>query len=194
MKCSICRQPTSEFLVTDGRPKRLLFFTWHGAKVEKLCRDHLIMRFREEFIRASHRMVVFYPNLEEKHGDYQYSYVQWDRIMKGMGGDQDVNAQVRYSANEWFGKITGTCNRCSAEAHIAYFDRNAISWEKITILPGVKYDFPMIHKVTTEPEILCRKCAFDGIEASLRSHPEGFTNGVLGPMGDHEGMYITLET
>ena len=93
VKCKICRQPTDEFLVTESVPTRILFFTWNGAKVEKLCREHLIQRFREEFTRATHRMVVFHPNLEEKHGDYQYSYVRWNRIMKGLGGDPDRHRQ-----------------------------------------------------------------------------------------------------
>ena len=193
MKCKICRQPTDEFLVTESVPTRILFFTWNGAKVEKLCREHLIQRFREEFTRATHRMVVFHPNLEEKHGDYQYSYVRWNRIMKGLGGDPDVNARIIELANDWFSQITGTCNRCSHEAQIAYFDRKSISWEKVPVILGVRYDFPMIHKVTADPEKLCRNCAFDSIEKSLRTSVPGFENGVLSPMGNEEGIYITLE-
>src|SRR5262249_6211153 len=80
MRCAHCGQPTAEFLVTGTREKQFLFFRWRGADSTFLCRDHLIERFRATFRSATQRMIVLYPNLEEKHGNYQYTYMTFDQL------------------------------------------------------------------------------------------------------------------
>jgi hypothetical protein len=193
MKCAVCRQRTKEFLVVEPVPKQFLFFKWKGAKVERLCREHLIQRFREEFTKATQRMVVFYPNLEEKHGGYQYSYVLARSIKKGFGPAREMDVRVSQQVADWLGMITGRCSRCSYPAGVAYFRREAITWQRVPDYLAVRFDYPMIHHVTETPEILCRRCAFENIERSLRAEAPGFEDGILCPYGTEEGVYVTVE-
>jgi hypothetical protein len=181
-KCIDCKRKTHEFI-------------WEGSHRIPLCREHLIEHFREHFINARQKMIVTYPDFEEINGSYyQYSYETIESFAKASP-DKKINNLNLSRMNEWLAMIDGKCAKCSRDASVAYFPRFSVPWEHV---PGFwtlsKSPFPIIHKVTDKPVILCKACAFKEIEGSFRPSGNGFHYGVFTPEGDEEGIYITGKT
>jgi hypothetical protein len=191
VKCVICQEPTSEHLVLGLAERRFLFFRWKDWNSVPVCREHLIAWFRAEFLDSTQRMVVFYPNLEEKHGNYQYYYARLEEIRKRTALDERANDRVLQLVKGWLGMVHGQCEECAADGQVAYFTRGSLRWQRVPGWAAGLYDFPMIEDVKSRPNILCRACAFKHIEQSLRNSDTGFEEGVFCPNKDEEGVYLT---
>jgi hypothetical protein len=63
--------------------------------------------------------------------------------------------------------IGGKCGKCGASANIAYYGKGSFEW---------KDDFPLIDKITKNPEVICNKCAVASIIPSLRNFKGNFVN------------------
>ncbi len=136
--------------------------------------------------------MIIHPNLEEKHGNYQYVYTPVADLRMFARRDP-VAQQVLERTEGWLAAIHGPCVKCSFKGEVAYFDRSQVQWKEVKGFLGRKFDYPVVHEVTAAPDILCRKCAFEHIEKSLRSTETGFEDGVICPSPDHEGIYTTIE-
>jgi hypothetical protein len=191
LRCVICQRVTSEHLVLGAAERRFLFFRWKDWNSVPVCREHLIEWFRAEFLKATQRMVVFYPNLEEKHGDYQYYYARLEEIRKGLVSDDRTNDRVLRLVKGWLSMVQGPCEECSSNGEVAYFSRGSVKWERVPGWAAGLYDIPMIQDVRTRPSVLCRACAFGHIEQSLRTGRRGFEEGVFTPYEDEAGVYLT---
>jgi hypothetical protein len=194
VKCKECGQPTREFLVTYGGEKRFLFWKYPDAREIALCREHLIERFKMVFLSAPQRMVVLYPNLEEKNRNYQYAFIALSTVEQKMTTDKALNTTITQKARGWLDLIRGTCAECDQrQAEIAFFPREAIPWQRVPGYLGAPFDYPMLHQIDADPRILCRGCAFGHIERSLRMPVRGFEDGIFAPSDDSEGIYLTVE-
>jgi hypothetical protein len=183
---------TREFLAAPYR-RKLLSRSWEGFKSVGFCREHLIQHFKEGFLTARQRMVVVYPNLEEKNGNYQYCFVTLKEIEQGYAPDEATNNLIIRLIRGWLDSIQGQCGRCSFKGEVAYFGKEAVKWEKVPGFLGAPFDYPMIHEIRATPEILCRSCAFKNIENSFRTPGPGFNDGVFCPRENEEGIYVTVE-
>jgi hypothetical protein len=192
MKCRDCGNSTKEFLVLPTRKKQILFLKWENAPSIYLCREHLLQRFRDEFTGARQKMVVFYPNLEEKNGNCCYSFMRLKDFNKYASEEQTYDHIVR-NIQQWLDMVEGKCLRCSHAGQVAYFGREAVEWKQVPGYPGASSDYPMLPDVTARPEILCASCAFQNIERSFRAPVRGFEDGVFCPDSVEEGVYLTVE-
>ncbi len=191
-KCRECGNRTQEFLIKP-RPKKFLFFNYTGAKVTNLCRDHLIRQFKDEFLKMPQRMVVIYPNMEEKNGNYQYFFTTMDNVERGFAPDKETNDRIWQLVRQWLDSITGGCRECGFSGAVAYIGKEEAKWKVVPGFMGAEFDYPMIQEIDATPKILCRSCAFKHIESSMRVADKGFEEGVFCPNGDEEGIYVTIE-
>ena len=192
MKCIVCKKRTEEFLIKPGAGKKILLFAWKGYRKLPLCRDHLIEYFRQAFISAKQKMIVFCPDLEGKKGYYQYFYFTRVTIEK-FAPDPKINDSILSLMNIWIETVVGKCENCWSDAGVAYFDKHSIPYERVPGYLGGRFDYPMIHRVIDKPKILCRPCAFKEIEPSFRVSKAGFKEGVFPPQDDEEGIYVAVE-
>jgi len=192
VNCRDCGSSTEEFLILPARKKRILFLKWENAENIYLCREHLVQRFREEFTKAHQRMVVFYPNLEEKNGNYCYSFMRLRDFNKYASEGQTYDHIVR-EVQQWLDMVQGKCSGCGSSGQVAYFGREAIEWKKAPGSLAAPLDYPMMPNVIARPEILCVNCAFANMERSLRVPVKGFEDGIFCPDSVEEGVYLTIE-
>jgi hypothetical protein len=192
MRCSDCNQKTKEFLVWP-RQIRKCGMNWDWPKTKAYCREHLIARFREEFVKSPQKMIVCYPNLEEKHSNYEYVYLTLSRMQKGYAPEPEITLKIVELFQTWMRMINGKCPKCGFEATTAYFGKGVIPYEKVPAFLGFRFDYPMIHQTAAKPEILCKSCAFGMIEQSFQSPGPGFEDGVLCPDEYEEGIYLAVE-
>jgi hypothetical protein len=192
LKCADCGTKTTEFLVQAG-PKSLWKFKWTGFEAVNYCRNHLIEHFKESFLSSQNKMVVLYPEMEEKHGNYQYFFMTMSQLHDGYAGDPQINNQIVTLVEKWLGYIKNGCSRCSFPAQVAYFSKDKILRDKVPSYLGALFDYPMLHKMQSLPEILCKKCAFERIVPSLQSASPGFYEGICKPEPNQDGIYLTIE-
>jgi hypothetical protein len=191
--CVDCRAFTREYLVHRNIEKSWLFFRWRGEKLWPLCREHLVERFRADFLAAGQRMVVFCPDRGERRTAYQYSYHTADEVRKicnVTGPDSAIPAKIQ----SWLAATAGSCARCGASAQVAFFPASALTWEEVPRKPvGVEYDHPLLRLVTDDPEVLCRACAAAEVCQALQASPadRGFDEGVNSPLGCADGIMLT---
>jgi hypothetical protein len=181
-----------EYLIHRDVEKSWLFFRWRGQRQSPLCREHLVDRFRSDFLAAGQRMVVFCPDRGERRTAYQYSYHSVEEVRQlcnVTGADSEIPAKLR----SWLAAIAGNCARCGAPAQVAFFPASALAWEEVPRLMGVLYDHPLLRGVTDEPETLCRACAASQVCQALQASPAGreFGEGVVSPLGCGEGLLLT---
>lgn len=166
LKCAICAQPGKDLLNSGSGPAR------------HLCRNHLVEEFRKKFLATDYKMVVVYPGLEERTQSYYYSYCYY------TAGDlkkYDFTDIALPLFQRGLKAISGKCLRCADTAAVAYFGKGSFTWEN---------DYPLIDKITREPEVICKKCALDLIIPSLRGFKGDFVNPIeISPKG--EGMLFT---
>jgi hypothetical protein len=192
MHCADCQAFTREYLIHRDVVKSWLFFCWRGLRKSPLCREHLVERFRADFLAAGQRMVVFCPDRGERRTAYQYSYHSFDemcRLCNVTGPDREIPAKMQ----SWLAAIADHCAGCGATAQVAFFPAAALRWEEVPRLMGVLYDHPLLREVSDEPEILCRACAASQVCQALQAAPAGreFGEGVFSPLGCSEGIMLT---
>jgi hypothetical protein len=194
MKCADCGKKTREFLVKPIT-RSFLGLRWAGARRTALCREHLIARFREEFLKLPQRLVVLYPNLEEKHGNYQYFFAPVSLLQKrGFTPDGLLDGTLRAYLAEWLELSAGACCLCDQPGAAAYFSREEVLWERKRGFLGTQFDQPVLQEITGYPLILCRACAFEELAKSFRAAgPRGFEGGVYLPQDHEAGVYLTVE-
>jgi hypothetical protein len=182
MRCSKCNKSTNEYLVTNVLQRKLLFFENPKVETNALCREHLFPEFKDRFVNFSEKMIVFYPELEDRRGSYVYAYLSLGEVRRRKIGGGVVE--------EALAAVGGECRRCSGPGQIAYFGEGKLR-RKVESALGIKWEFPLIESVVAEPEVLCRGCALSEIVPSLQKFPE-FADGLCAPYGE-EGVFITLE-
>jgi hypothetical protein len=194
MKCADCRKKTGEFLVKPAT-RSFLGLKWAGVRRTPLCREHLLQRFREEFLKLPQRLVVLYPNLEEKHGRYQYFFAPLGLLQKrGFTPDGLLNPALRASLTEWLALAAGPCHSCGQPGAVAFFTREQVRWDRRRGFLGTLFDQPLLQAITGPPLIFCRACAFEEIAKSFQAGgPQGFEGGVFLPPDREAGIYLTLE-
>jgi hypothetical protein len=192
MRCVDCNQKTREFLVWRRRIRKF-GINWDWPKTTAYCREHLIVRFREEFVKSRQKMIVCYPDLEEGHSNYEFTYLTRTRLLGAYSPEQAINEKTRALFETWIGAINGKCAKCGFGAQTAYFDKGELPYKKVSALPGVHFNFPMIHEIAVKPEILCKACAFEMIEPAFLSPGPGFESGVLCPDEHEKGIYVAIE-
>ncbi len=166
-KCSICGAPGKDNL-EDG-----------NGKSKRLCRTHLIEEFERAYSRFDKKMVVIHPDLEErKKSCYAYQYYTNEEIGKYKLADV-----VGKLTKQGLSSISGNCQKCSASAKIAFFDKGTFRWED---------DFPKLEEIDQSPDLLCRQCAFRAfrlIKDSLHRFQGYFGEPVIPPHKD-EGILM----
>ena len=192
MRCADCRAFTMEYLVHRDVMKSWLFFRWRGVRKSPFCREHLVERFRADFLAAGQRMVVFCPDDGERRTAYQYSYHSVEEVQQlcdVTGPDREIPAKLQ----SWLAAIAGDCARCGAPAQVAFFPASALPWEEVPRLMGVLFDHPLLREVMDEPETLCRACAAGRVCQALQASPaeREFGEGVVSPLGCAEGIMLT---
>ena len=182
MTCRVCGQHTKEYVVHGVRQRRFLFINYPQPQTTPLCHEHLLREFEKGFTTFPDRMVVFYPDLEDKRGSYTYGYLPLSEVRQRGIGQNLVENALR--------AIAGGCQRCAAPAQLAYFGKGVLQWQVVG-KGFVNWHMPRIEEVQAEPEPLCRRCAWEAIEPSLRRFPE-FADGLCQPHNG-EGLLISLE-
>lgn len=171
MNCSLCGNSAFDNLVYGYTKKKVLFWEieW-GKKMKPFCRQHLIQEFKKYFLNFPKKIVVFYPELEHKKGSYVYGNMSLDEMKK-----RKVSLKTLELIEKSLKEIKGDCMKCKKPASIAYFGQGVLQWG------GGMWDYPLLEKITTEPQILCKECSFDEIEYSLRSFKDSFAEGLFIP-------------
>jgi hypothetical protein len=159
-----------------------------------LCREHLVERFRADFLAANQHVIVFCPDRGERRNGYQYTYHTVEEVRhlcNVTGPDREIPIKVR----SWLDAIAGNCARCGAPAEVAFFPARALLWEEAPRTTGVQIDHPLLREVREKPETLCRGCAVDEVCQALRGTPaeREFDEGVFSPLGCAEGILLTTE-
>ena len=70
--CTICNKKTKEILCQE-KPKQFLGINYQSSNNKPLCRRHLVEEFKNLFLKAKSKFLVFYPDLEKK-SDENYVY------------------------------------------------------------------------------------------------------------------------
>jgi len=194
MKCADCGKKTGEFLV-KATTRSLLGLRWAGTRRTPLCREHLLLRFREEFLKLPQRLVVLYPNLEEKYGRYQYFFAPLGLLQKrGFTPDGLLHNTLTAHLAQWLGQTAEPCCHCGQPGAVAFFSRDEVRWDRRRGFLGTQFDQPVLQEITGQPLPLCRACAFDEIARSFRAGgPRGFEGGVFLPPDQEAGLYLTVE-
>jgi hypothetical protein len=92
----------------------------------------------------------------------------------------------------------GKCFCCNSDASVAYFQKGDIPYEMVlagvnkSVGVGVKVDYPMMHKITVQPKILCKGCVLQNISKSFDSTDNYFKGGVASYAGDEQVVFITV--
>jgi hypothetical protein len=169
MKCADCRKKTGEFLVKPAT-RSFLGLKWAGVRRTLLCREHLLQRFREEFLKLG---------LLQK---------------RGFTPDGLLNPALRSSLTEWLALAAGPCHGCGQPGAVAFFTREQVRWDRRRGFLGTQFDQPLLQEITGPPLIFCRACAFEEIAKSFQAGgPQGFEGGVFLPPDREAGIYLTLE-
>ncbi len=185
LECEVCQRPTREFWVAFQKEKRALGLKCEVFEEIPLCRTHLVERFRAEFCRSSQRLVVFYPNLENWHGNYQYVFASAATLAKDFCRDRKTRKMLHQRLETWLGMIKGGCTKCPGPGEVAFFPQEAVAG-----IHGAARPFNL-HEVDWQPQILCRACAFTGIAHSLQYPGPGFEEGAYAPLPE-DGVYLTV--
>jgi hypothetical protein len=194
MKCADCGKRTGEFLVKPTT-RGFLGLRWAGARRTPWCREHLLQRFGEEFLKLPQRLVVLYPNLEEKSGGYQYFFAPLGLLQKrGFTPEGLLNNTLTAKLAEWLALTAGPCRSCGQPGAVAFFSREKVRWDRRRGFLGTQFDQPVLQEITAPALILCRACAFKEIAASFQAGgPRGFEGGVFLPPDREAGIYLTVE-
>jgi len=177
-KCTVCgKKSMGEKICYDVKNK--LGVEW-GVNSKPFCREHMVEEFKKYFINFKGKLVVFYPDLEDKRGSFIYSYSPLEK----MSGDKYMN-EIHSRVENWLNGINGNCNKCGKTANIAYFAKGTFEWESNPWAPNFK-------KISTQPEIVCNDCIADKITFSIRSFKDKFIEGISVPTKD-DGLIFPLE-
>jgi hypothetical protein len=163
-KCSICSASGQDnFCYGDGRSTRF-------------CRKHLLGEFKKEYFKFNKKMVVIYPDLENRlKSCYTYQYYTNKEI-----GRYNLIDEIGDLTKRGLNSIVGTCQKCSAPADVAFFNKGSFRWED---------DCPKLEEIDQEPEVLCKECVFDIIISSLNNFKGNFSEPVIPPQRD-EGILM----
>jgi hypothetical protein len=171
-KCDICKKQGKDRYWIDGKKKNL-------------CRLHLIQEFKKDFVSSTKRLVVFYPDLEEKNGCYFYRLSTLKDIDRFYSRKDNPQYGMIDFVQKNFNKINGKCKKCGYTADIAYFDKSSFKWFSESFLEYVN-----IHDIQKEPEILCKKCVIDKITYSIEKYKKNFDEPII-LLLDEEGIVIS---
>ncbi len=147
-KCEVCGTDTKEYY-TDANDKGTY-----------LCRNHLVERWKKDFISASAQMMVIEPDFE----NYPYGYLYASpETLKKWQYSKAVVERVR----EILAAISGkNCATCGMGATIAFYKKE-------------EYEVPNMEGLKEPNSYLCTKCCAAIIEPRIR--------GAIKPIG--EGLY-----
>ena len=187
MKCKICSEQTQELLKL-WKPRHFLGFQRTRLVQTAYCRSHLISAFEEIVLGLAHPTIFFHPDLDGKHGAYQYVHVpltKWhDRQCTDETGRLTIVLQTLEAA---FSKIRGAC-ACGTPADSAYFPSGSFQWAAGDSYLGSQLEQPEIDTVTEPPQVFCRSCALQKVTPPLLNWSGTFGDGLVGPM-NARGVY-----
>ena len=174
-KCAVCGEKTSDH-----------FFS--GKKSEKLCRRHLLERFREAFLKTSSRLIVFHPGLDHVTAtSYTYGYYELKKLREGFS----VNASIQKKLESYLSAIPESCEECGAKAQVAYFEKGSFGW----VLWNKKDpQVPDMEKLSSIPKALCLNCCHGRVAPSLQNYTGSFGDSFAIPSEKQlsiPGVYIT---
>lgn len=161
MPCLKCREKEVADFITMV-PKKFLWFSWEGYQKNALCREHLLVEYRKSFTTSQARLVVFYPDFENKtEGFYQYLPVPLSEF-KNFYEENDSTF-----LKETFQKIRGVCEKCEKPSQVAYFGTGSFGWEQKPFTSCTTSDQIVFSSILTQPEILCMQCCYLKVEPSI---------------------------
>jgi hypothetical protein len=178
MQCKACGGSTKEFLAHGSVPRKFLFVDNPKWLTTPFCHEHLLREFESQFTAFPHKMVVFYPDLEDRHGSYTYGYLPIREVRLRKLGAPFVETALR--------SIVGNCQKCGTPAQAAYFGKGVVPWN----VEG-PWHRPDIEGVHAKPELLCRPCAWLAVKPSLYAFAE-FRDGLCQPY-ESEGLLLSLQ-
>jgi len=160
-KCISCNLGTYDSFV-DSDDKRI-----------PMCREHLLKRFKEEFLNSNFKMVVIEPDFEKFSMAYVYAIP--DRLLQ-WEYPQAVFDKITNIISSISGK---DCEGCRSVANVAFLKKE-------------DYKFPFLENITAIPKYLCKNCALGKIEPLIRNSRTPFYEGIYAPTtGD--GLYHIQE-
>jgi hypothetical protein len=163
LRCSVCGRFSRDTLVLrEGGSRRL-------------CREHLIERFRREFTAFTDKMVVFYPAVEGKRGPYVYEY----RTMNDIP-EKFLRTGFGRLITKALSSIGGKCSRCGRDATVAYFGPGSMQ-RGFDATIGTRWGEPGEEEIAARFEITCPFCVVEDICFSLERFEGGFSEGVVLP-------------
>ncbi len=162
-KCQVCGSQGEDHIEINRKDK-------------KVCRAHLIEQLRKVYLNFESKMVVIYPDLEDKTKSY-YAYQYYtNEELKKFKLDDIVGELTRKGLES----ISGKCQKCSNLANVALYGKGSFQWED---------DYPVLQNMNQDPELLCLECSFKLIEPSLRNYKGLFEERVIVP---HKGEGILM--
>lgn len=147
---------------------------WFNGKKKNLCRFHLMQEFRRDFVSSTKKLVVLYPDLEEKDGCYFYRLTTIKDIERYYSRKDNPQYGMVDFVQKNLKKIGGKCKECGYNADIAYFDKGSFKWSSDSIVEYVN-----IQDIHIEPEMLCKKCAIDKIIDSIGKYKKNFDEPII---------------
>ncbi len=171
LRCSECGNVSQDILIFSEGPS------------VRLCREHLVERFKHEFTACTEKMVVVYPALETKRGPYVYEYTAVDDLPPKF-----LQSPFGLMITAALSSIGGKCGRCSRNATVAYFGPGNTPWESAAT--GAK-GWDEVHRegLPASFQITCPYCIADEVCFSLRQFKGVFSEGVFLP---HKGDGIFM--
>jgi len=127
LKCILCGMPNfGSFVYPDNT--RTSF-----------CKEHLVKKFQENFLKSNYKMVVIEPDFENYPGAYLYATVeklgQWQYPKQA----QDKITSLLESISD------KKCEECGSVASVAYFKKE-------------DYEVPNLEGITATPKYICKNC------------------------------------
>jgi len=139
----------------------------------RFCRNHLIEKWKNDFMESKQRMIVIEPDFIRYPYGYLYATIETLGEWEYPKEDQDVLSEIMKTIE---GKH---CKECNEEASVAYFKKE-------------DYIIPYFSKITATPIYFCRNCVARRIKPIIESSPKPFTEDLYAPTNE-EGVYHVQE-
>jgi len=162
-QCEVCGMDTKD-LYNDA-----------SGKLVRLCRTHLIERWKSDVLSSSHKMVVIEPDVEDQNHAMGYLYGSVEQL-----GEWQYGKEAQRKMSDYLLSIDGKkCEECNMTATTAFIKKG-------------DYSIPLMEKITATPTYLCTPCVVKKVGPILFASQHIFYEGVYAPTNE-DGVYHSQE-